>query len=91
MLERKNLTKGSKYDMLKLLINMGLANPSEQKDYTMSDKYHQNGPLSMPEEPKQFDAKGEKLLSDPGKSRPNCEDDSNVLDSIPVKEKGKME
>lgn len=37
------------------------------------------------------DAKGEKLLKDPGSSRKNCEDASNVEDSIPVREKGKME
>lgn len=45
----------------------------------------------MPVPPKQVDAKGEKLLSEPGKSRSNCEDASNVVESIPVKESGKME
>ena len=48
-----------------------------------SDKYFQNSD-NMPEEPKQHDAKGEKLLSDPGKASSKYSNDHcNSCDDAP--------
>lgn len=45
-------------------------------------------PDNMPVEPEQYDAKGEKLLKNPGSERADVKSHSNVDDDLPLKDEG---